>query len=191
MRRGGLAEGQRVLVLGAGTIGLLAVVAARALGAGEVWLCARHPHQAALGERLGAGRVLREAQADAFALDALGRESPIDLVVETVGGDANTLEAAGAAVRPGGAVAVLGVFMRALRLSPLPYFLKEVTLAWSNCYSHPSERPDFETAVQIVSGKRRALAGITTHAFPLAEIERAFAQAADKKTGAVKVTVIP
>ena len=48
---------QRVLILGAGAIGLLAVVAARAAGAADVWITARHPHQAAAARRLGATRV--------------------------------------------------------------------------------------------------------------------------------------
>ena len=191
LRRGALAKGQRVLVLGGGTIGLLSVVAARALGAGEVWMTARHPHQAELGAALGAARVLREAEADLMALDGAGRESPIDLVVETVGGSADTLDAAGAAARPGGAVSVLGVFMGNVSLNALPYFLKEITLAFSNCYEHPHRGADFETAALLVSSHRDALEALTTHDVPLDDIAQGFVLASDKKAGAVKVTVLP
>jgi hypothetical protein len=52
--------------------------------------------------------VLTEAEAETAALDAIGREAPIDLVVETVGGGADTLRAASAAVRPGGTISVSG-----------------------------------------------------------------------------------
>ena len=41
-------------VVGGGAIGLMAVAAARAMGAAEVSLDARYPHQVELGERLGA-----------------------------------------------------------------------------------------------------------------------------------------
>lgn len=194
LRRGALSPGQRVLVLGAGSVGLLAVAAARALGAGEVWLTARHPHQAKLGEHLGATRVLTEAEASAAELDRLGREAPIDLVVETVGGDADTLNAAAAAVCPGGTVSVVGIFMGPVTLHALPLLMKESTLAWSNCYAHPHEGhagADFETAVEIVAARRDALAEMNTHGVPLDEIERAFAVASDKKGGTVKVTVLP
>ena len=191
LRRGALAKGQRVLVLGGGTIGLLSVVAARALGAGEVWMTARHPHQAELGAALGAARVLREAEADLMALDGAGRESPIDLVVETVGGSADTLDAAGAATRPGGAVSVLGVFMGNVSLNALPYFLKEITLAFSNCYEHPHRGADFETAALLVSSHRDALEALTTNDVPLDDIAQGFVLASDKKAGAVKVTVLP
>ena len=47
VRISGLRIGQRVLVLGAGTIGLMAVVAARAGGAGEILVTARRPQQKA------------------------------------------------------------------------------------------------------------------------------------------------
>ncbi len=191
LRRGALRGGQRVLVLGAGSVGLLAVVAARALGAGEVWLTARHPHQAKLGKHFGATRVLTEAEGSTTELDRLGKQAPIDLVVETVGGDADTLNAAAAAVCPGGTISVVGVFMGRVTLDGLPLFMKESTLAWSNCYAHPHEGADFETAVEIVSARRDVLAEMNTHGVPLDEIERAFAVASDKKGGAVKVTVLP
>ena len=194
LRRGNLAEGQRVLVLGAGSVGLLAVVAARALGAGDVWLTARHPHQAKLGEHLGATRVLSEAEASTVELDRLGKEAPIDLVIETVGGSADTLNAAAAAVCPGGTISVVGVFMGRVTLDALPLFMKESTLAWSNCYTHPHEGhtgADFETAVEIVASRRDVLAEMNTHGLPLEQVERAFAVASDKKSGAIKVTVLP
>jgi threonine dehydrogenase-like Zn-dependent dehydrogenase len=191
LRRGELAAGQRVLILGAGTLGLLGAVAARVLGASEVWLTARHPHQAELGARLGATRVLREEEASARELDRLGREWPIDLVVETVGGDADTLSSAAAAVRPGGTVSVVGIFMGRAAVDGLPLLLKETTLAWSNCYAHPSQGADFETAIELVSAHRSALRPLITHELPLDDVARAFALASDKKAGAVKVAVLP
>jgi threonine dehydrogenase-like Zn-dependent dehydrogenase len=57
VRLGGVASGDRVLVLGAGTIGLLSVMAARAAGAAEVTITARHAHQAEMAGRIGATRV--------------------------------------------------------------------------------------------------------------------------------------
>jgi len=194
LRRGNLAPGQRVLVLGAGTVGLLGVLAARSLGAGEVWLAARHPHQRALGERFGATQVLDEAEATPQALAARAKRQPADLVLETVGGRADTLRAAGAALAPGGSVSVLGVFLGSVQLDPYPLLLKEATLAWSNCYARSwsgSPRADFEDAVALVDGQRELLVGLVTHSVSLGEVERGFEIASDKKAGAVKVSVLP
>jgi 2-desacetyl-2-hydroxyethyl bacteriochlorophyllide A dehydrogenase len=190
--RGRIERGQRVLVLGAGTIGLLAIAAARRLGAGEVYVVARHPHQAALACALGATRVLGESEADPMALDGIGRETPIDLVVETVGGAADTLRAAGAAVRPGGVVSVVGVFMSAPPFEPLPLMMKEVTLAWSYCYGTPTGgRADFAEAVALLDAERDAIAPLVTHRLALDRIADAFALASDRKAGAIKVTLAP
>ena len=234
LRRGARAAGHRVLVLGAGSVGLLAAAAARRLGAGEVWISARHPHQVKRARELGVARAIAEADASAGGLDALGREAPIDLVVETVGGGADTVRAAAAAVRPGGTVSVVGVFWGAMNLDPMPLLLKEVTLAWSYCYGSASgalgaarsepkasevnrraaaqqqgarsepkasevnrraaaqhSNSDFAEAIRILSLDRDALGALVTHALPLEEVARAFEIAADRRAGAVKVSVIP
>jgi threonine dehydrogenase-like Zn-dependent dehydrogenase len=191
LRRGGFAPGQRVLVLGAGSIGLVAVLAARALGAADVLATARHPHQAERAAALGASRVLRESEADPNGLQKLGQELPIDLVVETVGGSADTVRLAVNAIRPGGTISVLGLFFAPLALDPLPLLLKEASLVWSNCYARAPGEPDFATATRLVADHRDALAPIATHAVPLDQIGRAFALAADKRSGAVKVSVLP
>ena len=181
----------RVLVIGAGTIGLLSVLAAKAAGAGEVWLTARHPHQAELGAALGASRVLNESEAEPGALAGVGAEAPIDLVLETVGGSADTLHAAAAALRPGGVVSVLGVFLGDVAVPAFPLLLKEGTLAWSNCYEHRADGSDFADAIALLTAHRDALAPLATASVALDEIARGLELAADKKSGAVKVTVRP
>jgi threonine dehydrogenase-like Zn-dependent dehydrogenase len=192
LARGRLARGQRVLVLGAGSVGLLALAAARHRGASEVWVTARHPHQAALARALGATRVLGESEAEPFAADALGRDAPIDLVVETVGGRADTLRVAGAAVRPGGVVSVVGLFLGAMPLDPLALMMKEVTLAWSYCYGRdPAGRSDFADAVDAIAAQRDALAPLVTHRMPLDRVGEAFRVAGDRRAGAVKVSLSP
>lgn len=191
LARGGLTRGQRVLVLGAGSIGLLAIAAARQAGAGEIFVVARHPHQAALARALGATRVLGESEADLLSLDGIGRETPIDLVVETVGGSADTLRAAGAAVRPGGVISVVGVFLAAPPFEPMALMMKEVTLAFSYCYGRSGGRIDFADAVALLGRDRDALAPLVTHRLALDRIADAFALAGDRKAGAIKVSLAP
>jgi len=196
LARGAAAAGQRMLVLGAGSVGLLTLVAARRLGASEVWITARHPHQIELARALGATRVLNETEAEAAALDALGREAEIDLVVETVGGSADTLRAASAAVRPGGTISVVGLFLGGAAIDPLGLMMKEVTMAWSYCYGLRAEREarsrsDFAEAIEIIAAERDALAALVTHQFPLDQIARAFDVAGDRRDGAIKVSITP
>ena len=192
LARGGFESGQRILVLGAGAIGQVTLLCARALGASEVWMTARYAQQAEAAKALGAKRVLTEEEASLGQLEGLGRSAAFDLVVETVGGHADTLAAACAAARPGGVVSVLGVFVDAPPLDPLQALSKELDLCWSNCYHRPiGGRADFETAAGLVDTERESLAHLTTHQLPLSEVDRAFAIASDKRSGALKVSICP
>ncbi len=176
---------KRLLILGAGAIGLAVAAVARAWGFDDIRGTARYEHQARLAKRLGVHESLDPASTDDLAgLDA-------DLVVETVGGTADTMDAAAAALAPGGLISVLGVFLGPLTLDPLMLLGKEARLQWSNCYARRPGEADFEEAVRLLTAAGSDYTGLLTHEVPLDDIERAFEIAADKRSGAVKVSVIP
>jgi 2-desacetyl-2-hydroxyethyl bacteriochlorophyllide A dehydrogenase len=188
VRLSGLEIGQRVAVLGAGTIGLMAVVAARAGGAGEVIVTARRPQQKAAARALGADRVVDDG--DAAGLLGAAADRPIDLVVETVGGTADTLDTAVAACRPGGTICLLGVFTESPRLPALFVLAKELRVLGSMVYNQAGARADFDVALDLLARQGRRLAEtLITHRFPLERIAEAFRTAADKSTGSIKVTI--
>ena len=164
------------------------MLAARDFGA-EAWITARYPHQAERAGALGAARVLTEAEGSADALTALGNEIAFDCVLESVGGEADTLSLATAAVAPGGTVSVVGLFHGPVSLEPTALFMKEVTLAWSNCYEHAHDGADFARAVALIDANRGLLEAVTTHSVGLDVVEEGFALASDRRSGAVKVTV--
>ena len=192
VRRGQLSGGETVAVLGAGNIGLTTVAAARALGAGRVFVTARHPQQAAMAKRLGAdealppdGPALQEALAD--ATDGRGA----DLTIETVGGNSDaTLKQALAVTRMQGRVVVLGGFHVPITLDWLQPLLNEQSIIFSLCYSVMNGRHDYEAAIELMATGRVELEQIVTHRFPLAEIQRAFDTAFEKSTGSIKVQIL-
>jgi len=190
VRIAGLEIGQRVVVLGAGTIGLMAVIAARAGGAGEILVTARRPQQRAAALALGADRVLDAANGNALFEAVQGR--PADLVVETVGGNAPTLDEAVASCRPGGTICVLGAFTEAPVFPALLVLAKELTVKGSFVYSRAGARADYDIVEDILARQGELIGGtLVTHRFPLEEIGRAFETAADKTTGSIKVTITP
>jgi 2-desacetyl-2-hydroxyethyl bacteriochlorophyllide A dehydrogenase len=188
VRISGLRIGQRVLVLGAGTIGLACVVAARAGGAGEILVTARRPQQKAAALALGADRVFDDA--DEAALYAAAQESPIDVVLESVGGAANTLDVAARACRPGGTICLLGVYTKPVAFPALIAVARELTIKGSLVYNRSGSRADFDVVVDLLQRQGQRLAEtLITHRFPLDRVAEAFANAADKKRGSIKVTV--
>ena len=108
LHRSGVVEGMRVLVLGAGPVGLCTVAAARHLGA-DVDIEAHRPTRLAAAERLGAS-VASGADYD-VVLDAAGTQSSLDRATELV--------------RPGGTVGVLGTFWDPVALG-MAFQMKEV-----------------------------------------------------------------
>jgi L-iditol 2-dehydrogenase len=186
-RRGQIESGQRVVIIGAGTIGLMSILTARAAGASEVCVLARHPHQAEAARALGADAIFDSAAA---IVKQLG-DAPVDCVIETVGGHAATLADAVRIVRPGGVVAMLGVFEGAAQIPALDFSTKEVTLVGSNCYARHGARTDFELAIGLLRNHTKALTALITHRYPLDQINAAFSTAADKQSGSIKVHITP
>jgi threonine dehydrogenase-like Zn-dependent dehydrogenase len=186
-RRGRVGCGDRVAILGGGTIGLVSILTARSSGAKDVLVTARHDHQRAAARALGADEVFEDTAAMARRIG----EATVDCVIETVGGRASTLMDAVRLVRAGGFVSMLGVFEGRSEIPGLDFSLKEVTLVGSNCYGRVGPRSDFDIAIDLLQKHARELDGLVTHRFPLAEINRAFDAASDKSSGSIKVHLVP
>jgi 2-desacetyl-2-hydroxyethyl bacteriochlorophyllide A dehydrogenase len=176
--------GERVLVLGSGTIGLLSTLAAVSAGA-EVIATYRYDHQGEAALAAGASRVVRDGET--AGLEKQG----IDVVVETIGGNAPTLQQALGIVRPGGRICVLGVFSQPQPLNALGLVLKDVRMAGGITYCRPGSQSDFDVAIGILRAHGDRARKLITHKFSLDEGAKAFATAADKSTKSLKVQVTP
>jgi threonine dehydrogenase-like Zn-dependent dehydrogenase len=174
----------KVLVLGAGTIGLCAALASRDRAA-EVAVTARHTHQRAAAERLGV-TVLGENEVIEW-----GKEHRPDVVIESVGGTADTMGDALRVVRRGGRVVILGSFSEPQTIDLQRMMMKEVALLGSFCYGRGDREPEFTTAARLTARWRDELGALTTHQFGLDNVTGAFETAGDKATGAIKVTLLP
>jgi len=105
----GAGPGRTVAVVGDGAVGLLAVLAARQLGAERIIAMSRHESRQRLARDYGATDVVEERGEDGVALikeltDGLGAHS----VVEAVGTQESMMQAI-RATRPGGHVGFVGV----------------------------------------------------------------------------------
>jgi threonine dehydrogenase-like Zn-dependent dehydrogenase len=183
--------GASVAIVGAGTIGLVTLLAARALGAGDIHVLARHDHQAALAEALGATTVVRESGDAAIErVRELTNGSGVDLVVETVGGHGRTVDLSWELCRIQGTVAVLGIFGEPVLVNLLRPVIRELWATFPICYGTIDGRHDFDVAIELIASGRAPVEQLVTHRFALEEASRAFATAADKSTGSVKVQLV-
>jgi len=165
--------GERVLVVGGGSVGLMAVAAARAMGL-VVDLAARHDHQRAAGERLGAG--------------APGGQ--YDITIEAAGTD-SALATCVRKTTPGGRIALVGIAHDDRRVPAIPFVMNELTLVGCNCYDNGSDGHEFTQAAAVLAAEPEIAATVITHRFPLSEAAEAFRVAGDRGSGAIKVVLAP
>jgi len=173
IRKAGVDAGERVAVVGGGTIGLCAVAVAKASDA-TVGLSARYDHQMAAGRSLG----------------ATGIEGQYDLVVECAGTE-KAVKTAVKLCRPKGRVLILGAHWGGLSFPQVQAMMKEVAVWSSFMYGANGSVKDFDIAAMLLSRRPEIGKALITHRFPLAEAKGAFAAARDRKAGAIKVVLEP
>ncbi|MGB3481778.1 MAG: zinc-binding dehydrogenase [Mycobacterium sp.] len=106
---GKLSIGQSIVIVGGGPSGQLAVVAARAFGAGTVILSDPIPERRALAHRLGADAVLDPSTEDVLErCQSLTGGRGVDVVLEIAGSE-SSIASAFLLARPGGTVVLAGV----------------------------------------------------------------------------------
>lgn len=142
-----------------------------------------------MAEALGADAVFGD---DAASIGEIAKATGgADVVVETVGGHANTLADAFTVVGLSGRISVLGAFTQPVQIHPIMFFLKEPKVVGSNCYGRPGRQSDYETAIEIMRRNAESLRRCITHRYSLEDIARAYATADDKSSGAIKVQITP
>ncbi len=180
VRRARVALGDRVLILGAGPIGLLALQLCRAAGAAEVWSADLRPDRLRLATRLGATGTL-DASREALP-EALGGALAPDVVMEC-SGSPKAFAAALKAVRPGGRVGVLGYYAdEPAEIRPSDIMMRDLEVVGSVCPTGT-----WAAAVGLIAQGRVDTEALVTHTFPLARFAEAYELARAAAPGTVKV----
>jgi threonine dehydrogenase-like Zn-dependent dehydrogenase len=196
---------EHVLIVGAGSIGLLTVAAVKALSPEcEVTVLARHQFQAEHATRLGAGRVvfargdylgsLADAGQTRLLKPIIGKPVGVggfDRTFICIGG-ARAMDDAMRVTRAGGTLVLLGNSAKMDGIDWTPLWLKELTVRGSLCYGehrHASPASNaFREAADLIGARRVALAPLLTHVYSLVDYRDALSTAMDKKaSGSIKV----
>ena len=173
VRRAALEPGERVAVVGGGSIGLLAAAEARQRGL-HVDVEVRHKHQRVAADRLGIGSA----------------EGAYDVVIDAAGSETGLARCADLA-RPGGRVVLLGVYQHTVPIPGVVSLVKELTYVHSIAYSRHDGVRDTEQAAALLAGNPEIAQTVITHRFPLDDAAEAFRVAGDRASGAIKVVLHP
>jgi (R,R)-butanediol dehydrogenase / meso-butanediol dehydrogenase / diacetyl reductase len=134
VERAGVGPGDRVLITGAGPIGALAALCARAAGASAVYVSEPNPARRARAEALDAATVVDPTSTDVPAYlreqtDGLG----VDVAIECSGHPAGFASAI-KSLRRRGTLAQTGLFVGEASVEPMLWALNDLTIVGTWCY---------------------------------------------------------
>ncbi len=184
-RRGRVAEGETVAIIGAGTIGLCALQMAKALGA-RVAISDMVPMRLDLAHRSGAELVVNAADDDfEQRVDRWSGGEGANVVIEAVGLP-ETIRQSLELVSAAGRVVLLGVLDDDVPLPALTIMRKEMDFLGSRMNANL-----FPSVIDMLAAGRVDPAPLITHRFPLADARRAFELASERPDQVVKALVLP
>jgi len=134
VQRGGVRPGDSVLVAGAGPIGALAVLAARAAGAGAVYLSEPNGVRATAAAGLGATAIFNPAETP--VVDELHERTGgigVDVAIECAG-NARALNDCVLATRRAGTVVQTGLHVGPAEVYPMVWSQNDLTIIGTWCY---------------------------------------------------------
>lgn len=163
--RGGIRLGSTVGVLGTGTIGLLAIQAARLAGARTIVAVERLEQRRRLALQLGADVAVTPEEARDAGMDLTGGLG-LDVTIEAAG-NAQAAAAAVGLARRGGRTVLLGVFGGTVPVDMMDLLLGEKEIV--ACLSHVFDT-DFATAVSLIDRGLIQTAPLVTDRVQLADV---------------------
>jgi L-iditol 2-dehydrogenase len=178
----------RVVIVGAGTIGLLTLLAVRLRGAGRVVVTDRSRHRLDMALALGADVAVDVETGDPVAtVRAALDDRGADAVFEAVG-STPTVQQSVSVVRPGGQVTWIGNSEPRVELEMQDLVTKELTLRGAYAYGTDGE---FDRAIDALAAGRIDVRPLIEHVAPLGEGSGLFRDIAEGRLAAVKVILTP
>ncbi|MEX2162115.1 MAG: alcohol dehydrogenase catalytic domain-containing protein [Anaerolineales bacterium] len=189
-------DDETILILGAGTMGLVTLAALRGLGCkARILVSARYDEQAEAAKRLGATEVLRD---DLYAQVAertgarilkplLGKpvvEGGVDRIYECVGSD-RSLDDANRLARSGGKVVLVGIPGIAKGVDWTAIFAQELTVLAARQFHNAEQYAGkawraFDLALDLMAGGKVDLGWMVSRKYALADYKRALGDLARK-----------
>lgn len=183
--QGGACLGQKAVVMGAGCIGLVTMMALKARGVSRVYVVDIMEKRLNKALELGADGVINGAKenVEERALELTGGKG-MDLVVETAGTEITTRQAIRIA-RKGSNIVLVGYSRTGEMTLPMSLVLdKELTFKTVFRYRHI-----YPMAIDAVASGKVNLKGIVTDIFPLDEVQKAMDYSVNNKADIVKAVI--
>ena len=177
--------GQKAVVMGAGCIGLVSLMALKAHGVEEVYVVDVMDKRLGKAMELGATAVINGKREDVVArLNELTGGAGTDLAIDTAGSEFTVRQAIMAAAK-GSTIVLVGYSKSGEMNMPTDFILnKELTLKSVFRYRHI-----YPIAIEAVASGKVNLKGIVSNIFPLSDIQHAMDESVRNKADIVKSVI--
>ncbi|MDR1936582.1 MAG: alcohol dehydrogenase catalytic domain-containing protein [Candidatus Accumulibacter sp.] len=186
VRRADVGLGEKVLVIGAGAIGILVTALCRLREAGDIALCDHSAARLAMAREFGASRTINPREGD--DLEKAAREissgAGMDKSFECVGRESTFIQAM-TSFRRNGLATIIGIFEEPnIRIDAMRFINYEIRVQGSQGYCW-----DFPIALKM--SERIDLEKLITHEFPLDDLQKALETCLDPREESIKLVLRP
>lgn len=180
-RRGEIGLGQTVLITGAGPIGLVCMLVAKASGASKVVILDIDPDRLQVAKEMGADRVIATHVESDPKVTAEPLE--VDVSIDATGVE-SCIKTCIFATKRGGIVVCVGMGKPDVTLPILEASIKEVDIrgVFRYCNTYP-------TALELVASGRVQMKRLVTHRYKMMDAVEAFETARDRTSKSIKVVI--
>ena len=184
VRRAQVQNGQRVLVVGAGPIGMAAMIFAKLRGAEVTAIDGRQDRVDFCQRELGVANTVTLGEGDEGRLSAVTNGEFFDVVFDATG-NAKAIERGFGFVAHGGTYVLISVVRDTISFSDPEFHKRETTLLGSR----NATTEDFEAVIAAMREGIVPTAALNTHRMQLADVPTEFVELLDPKQGVVKAIV--
>ncbi|MDQ5986874.1 MAG: alcohol dehydrogenase [Syntrophus sp. SKADARSKE-3] len=183
--QGGVKEGDTVVVLGAGPVGMCAMMAARLRGARTVIAIEKNEYRRAVIVRQGLADTIISPAAEkpTRVIKELTQGRGADIVIDAAG-DSLGFGMVFDLARRGGVVSLLGVYNQTVQFPIYRYWWKNITVKMGMV-----ETSCMEELLKFITEGRISTRFLITHELPFGEIVRAYDIMEDKSTEVLKIAI--
>lgn len=183
--QGDVKLGDTVVILGAGTIGLVTLLACKAKGATDITVVDVIPKRLEYAKRLGATRVINGAETDAVAeIEKQTGKSGVDVVIETAG-SAVTISQTPYIVKNGGCIVLVGLAAKDI----IEFNFAKIMAKEAQIKSVFRYRNIYPQAIKAIAQGIIDITGIVTHEFDFEDTAKAFDYVINNKQDVVKAVI--
>lgn len=184
VRRGDVKQGERVLVVGAGPIGMAVLTFCRLRGATVTALDTRADRLDFCEQHLGAAAAVQIGDGDHARLSALTEGDFFDVVFDATG-NPKAMERGFQFIAHGGRYVLVSIVADTISFSDPEFHKREATLLGSR----NATLEDFETVIEAMRAGNIPDRALNTHRLALADVPARFATLLDPAGGVVKAIV--